>query len=190
MSISVYPAPSSGGLAGLKADQILTPFSRNSVGVNLAAIPSIAAVSAVWPTANKAIFVPFSIDESVTYTKAFWFNGATVSGNVDIGIYDEGGTRKVSMGSTAQATINVLQVVDIADTTLAAGRYYMALAMDNITGTMMRTTIGGLGSDLQHMKAMGIAEQTAAFALPASATLATIASQYLPVFGFSIRTVV
>jgi hypothetical protein len=172
--------------ATVKTEQMITPISWCSLGVQLSALSNGTATSQTWPTANKALYFPFTLDESTTFTKAFWMNGATVSGNVDIGIYNEAGTRQVSMGSTAQATINSIQEVNIADTTLAAGRYYMALSCDNTTATFYTWLL----SSALYSKVLGAAEQTTAFVLPASFTLATPTTANIPVFGFSIRTLV
>lgn len=172
--------------ASVKTEQMIMPISWCSLGVQLAALSNGTATSQTWPTANKALYFPFTLDESTTFTKAFWMNGATVSGNVDIGIYNEAGTKQVSMGSTAQATINSIQEVNIADTTLAAGRYYMALSCDNTTATFYTWLL----ASALYSKVLGCAEQTSAFALPSPATLATPTTSSIPVFGFSIRTLV
>lgn len=160
---------------------VITPWSYRSLGIDLAALGIGAPASAAWPTANQAMYVPFTIDETVTVKKMFWKNGATVSGNVDIGIYNEAGTRKVNMGSTAQATINATQIVDIADTSLAAGRYYMALVADNTTATFASVTA---------TQRLGYLTQTTAFALPATATFATPATAVIPYFGLTLETLV
>lgn len=167
-----------------KSEIMITPWSRCSLGVQLAAIASVAPVTAVWPAANKAIYVPFTLDEPVTVIKGFWYNGGVATGNVDIGIYDEAGARQVSMGSTVKAGANVIQEANIADTLLSAGRYYMGLSKDD-TSSMF-----SIAPDVQVLKTLGVAEQAAAFALPATATLATVTAGYLPFFGFSLRTLV
>lgn len=178
-------ARAGGGGSSVKTPVMITPWSRNALGIELGGAPSLA--SATWPTANLAIYVPFALDESVTVVKGFWHNGGAVSGNVDIGIYNEAGTKQVSIGSTAQSGTDVIQEVNIADTPLTAGRYYMALACDNTTATFRRV---GAGATAEITKTFGIAQQASAFALPASATLAVPAQTYLPLFGFSLRALV
>lgn len=173
------------GASSMKAPYTITPASSFAIGTEMAAHAFAAPASATWPTANKALYIPFWLPESVTLTQLFWHNGATVSGNVDAAVYAEDGTRKISTGSTAQATINVIQSVNVADTALTAGRYYLALAMDNTTGTIFCWS-----SSAQLSKSFGLAEQTSAFALPATATLATITTTRLPLVGFTIRTIV
>jgi hypothetical protein len=53
-------------------------------------------------------------------------NGATASGNMDVGIYDYAGTRLVSSGSTAQSGTSAFQDFDITDTLLGPGIFYLA----------------------------------------------------------------
>ena len=174
-----YQAP------GRSAPVVVGIFTLHSVGVELAlSAQQGAGASAVWPAADRAIFVPFYLSERMTATKMFVANGAAVSGSLDLGIYDAAGTRLVSSGSTAQAGITTTQVVDITDTTLSPGTYYMAMAMDNITGTTLRSA-----PSLIFHKSMGIAQQASAFPLPATATLAASASTYIPFMGVSFRTV-
>lgn len=143
-----------------------------------------AGASAVWPAANRAIYVPFYLVERMTATKMFVSNGAAVSGNIDLGIYNAAGTRLVSSGSTAQSGTATAQVVDITDTVLEPGTYYMALAIDNTTATTLRN-----GGAAILLKGMAFAQQASAFPLPATATLAAVASAYTPFFGVSFRTV-
>jgi hypothetical protein len=162
------------------------PWSVYSVGIDLAAVSQTLRVgaSAVYPTANLAIYVPFSLGVPITAVQMFIYNGATVSGNVDVGLYAADGTRLVSMGSTAQAGTSVLQAFDITDTPLGPGNYYLACAVDNTTATLFR-----LAPTARQIAGLGCFTQVTAFPLPAVATFATYASAYLPVFGLSTRTV-
>jgi hypothetical protein len=169
------------GAQGLKGDAGVTNMVFGShtiegLGSVLAAIGTGVPVSSAWPTASLAMFVPIALSEAVTVVKMAWLNGATVSGNVDVGIYDASGNRLVSIGSTAQAGVTNSQVVDIADTLLNAGRYYLALAVDNITGTMRMTVPDTLGT----VKAMGMLQMAAAFPLPLTATFAAAANTRVP----------
>lgn len=103
-----------------------------------------------------------------------------------MGIYDEAGARKVSTTSTAQGTISVLQVVNITDTALGPGLYYLAIAMDNITGTLSR----GLAGSVARCALTGMAEMATAFPLPDPITFATVVSDYVPLVGLTTRTAV
>lgn len=137
--------------------------------------------SVTWPTASTALFYPFVITEARTYLLALWANGPTVSGNVDVGVYDLSGSRKESLGSTAQAGISVTQIVTLGTSiVLAPGRYFMAMVMDNAVGTVMRGNIQA-PSD----RAAGAQQMAAAFPLPATATFVAMTAAIAPAFGFS-----
>ena len=152
--------------------------SEVSLGVEIAA-RLLSDASATWPLTNKAFYVPFVVTESITVKRLWVHNGTVVSGNIDVGIYEEDGTKLVSSGSTAQAGISQRQVFDIADTVLAPGRYYFGAAMDNTTGTVWRfSTLTG--------SMMGVWEEDSAFPLPASATFAATTGGlyvYIPIVG-------
>ena len=159
----------------------IVSYGLDSVGI---ISNDLADASAIWPTANLAIFVPFRIAEPRIAVQLFAKNGATVSGNIDIGIYDRTGVRLVSAGSTVQSGVNDSQEFNITDTLLGAGVFLLAVALDNITGTTFRIAPANAGV----LKQFGCAQQATAFALPATATLATITSAYLPYMGIQFRT--
>ncbi len=137
--------------------------------------------AAIWPTANTAYYVAFYIDTTVTaYQMAIQV--AVQSGNLDVGIYDSLGTRLVSKGSTAVAAAGI-QVVDIADTTLTPGTYFMAMCCDNITASFRRWST----PDIQTLRCCGVQEQAVgAVTLPNPATFANPLVAYVP--GLAIAT--
>jgi hypothetical protein len=143
------------------------------------------STSGAYPASNRALYIPFRLTRPFTVKTLFAVNGATASGNIDVGVYDSAGTRLVSSGSTAQAGTNAIQEFDVADTLLGVGQFYLALAMDNTTGTLFRVALSHL-----FLIPQGVAQQAAAFPLPATATFAQYASTYLPMFGACARTVV
>lgn len=176
---------------GGRAPVFIDTLSPECLGVKIGAMIDAqkASASAAHPTANLAFYYPFVLTESVTVRKLFIHNGATASGNVDVGIYDGSGTRKVSSGSTAQTGTSVIQEFDVADTALTPGRYYLAYALDNNTGTFVRwnPTTGGSGA-VPQAKFFAIQQEASAFALPATATFADPASIYIAYLGLSLRT--
>ncbi len=141
------------------------------------------ATSGAWPAANRALYIPFIVTMPIIVTQLWCYNGATASGNVDMGLYDRAGTRLVSIGSTAQSGTNVLQAFDITDTTLWPGRFYIGVAMDNTTGTMFR-----IAGTARLWQAQGVAQQATAFVLPASMSPSAPASNYCPIVGWTRRT--
>lgn len=142
-----------------------------------ASAPSYA--SAVWPSANRAIYYPFRITDTVLVTQLFCGNGTVAANNIDIGIFNADGRKIVSSGSTAQAGTSTLQLFNVTDTTLGKGMYYIGMAMDGVTGTTWRDA----GFTVKQLQSLGVFQQATAFALPASATFATVASVYLPLMG-------
>jgi hypothetical protein len=92
--------------------------------------------ASAWVTANSSRYIPIYVQQPVTV-----FQMATVvaaqSGNCDVGIYDEFGTRLVSSGTTAVGAVGY-QIFNIADTALQPGTYYMAMGCDNVTASFNR----------------------------------------------------
>lgn len=166
---------------------IITPFSVESIAVYGQATIGTAATSVgAWPTANAAIFIPFRVGQPITIVKITWQNGATASGNVDVGIYDSEGNRLVSSGSTAQTGTAALQTVDISDVTLNNGLYYMAMVMDNTTGTVRRT----ISIPAVWAQALGVYSQAAAFALPSTAAFAGTTLAFVPMMMLTSKVLV
>ena len=167
----------------------MMPWSVDAIGIRMGPMAGgVVDVSTVWSAANRALFIPFALGTQATITRVFWFNGATVSGNVDCGVYDAAGTRLISSGSTAQAGTTAIQSVDVTDTVIGPGNFYLALAMNNTTGTIRIRTLGNVVLS----KAVGMAAMATAFALPATVTLITTPVDSIPSCGvvFSPRTVI
>ncbi len=145
-----------------------------------------AGTSGAWPAANLALFMPFVVTRPVVIENLAVVNGSTASGNIDMGLYAADGTRLVSVGSTAQAGTSAAQVFDITDTLLGVGRYYLALALDNATGTVQRA----VASNAVIGRFAGMLEQTSAFPLPATASFAAYTRTALPNMAALARTTV
>ena len=163
----------------------ISTFSPESVGVQLAAAAVGAPASAVWPTANRAIYVPFVIVEQVTVVKLWMYNGlAAANGNIDIGIYNATSlSLLVSSGAVATAGAGVVQDFDVTDTALPPGRYYLAASLSSGTDATLRW------APVVIFEALPIATEAAAHPLPATATpVAPAASAYVPLMGLSLRT--
>ncbi len=164
----------------------ISPASPESIGAELVAQGS-APQSAVWSTANTALFVPFCVYQPFIAKTMGVYNGTVVAGNVDVGIYDDQGNRIVSKGSTVQAGTSALQTFDITDTTLQPGSYFMALNLDNATATVFRwtSTLAGTAAGFGvYSQAVG------AITLPATATFSVGLGGFIPVVCVSGRTVI
>jgi hypothetical protein len=142
---------------------------------------NVPAGNNTWPAANRALYLPFVVVETITAVKLFVYNSITATGNVDAGLYTEDGTRLVSIGGVAMSGTVTLQEFDITDTVLAPGRYYMGLAFSSASANLKAST--GSGS-----KMLGIMEEAAAYPLPATATFAAASSDYTPFCGLTTRS--
>jgi hypothetical protein len=163
---------------------VLSPAAPQSLGYALNAM-GLGAASVTWPTANKALTVPFSVFSPITIVKMFVINGAAVSGNIDVGIYSKASQKLVSSGSTAQAGTSAIQEFNITDTLLMPGMYFFAVALDNTTGTLeMWNPNAAIG------KSLGVFEQSSAFPLPSTLTLVTNTAARIPCVFATQRTVV
>jgi len=150
-----------------------------------AAVQLLTWSSTTWPVASAAILLPFSIQSALTVQRCAWSNGAAVSGNVDCGIYNEDGTRVVSLGSTAQAGVNSVQTATLS-ASLVAGSYFMALALDNTTGTILATAPASASIG----RCVGIQWATTFFPLGATATFANPTNAYIPQFCLGLQTTI
>lgn len=144
------------------------------------------AASFVWPAANRALYIPFIVEATVTAYQISVENGATVSGNLDVGLYSRFGARLASSGSTTQAGTSTIQPIDITDTVLAPGVYYMALCVDNTTATFIRSS-----TSLIALRMCGVQQQAVgAVTLPDPATFANPTSPYLPAISVQLAATV
>lgn len=162
-----WPAPATPmmpGMSTLDDPNSGAWFSRGNIGS-----------SAAWPASNTAVYTPYLLTETVVAQQIAFIVG-TSSGNIDVGIYSETGTRLVSSGSTACGASGV-QAVDITDTTLTPGVYFVAMNCDNTTATFNRTA----GITNAAMRFYGVQnEAVGSVTLPATATMANPTWSYVP----------
>lgn len=165
----------------------ITPFAEYSIGVALKAASGSLAASNTFPTANMVLYFPFEISNPFTVAECFWLNGATITASVDVGVYNEGGTRLISTGSVAQSGANLPQSPATTDIVLSApARYYLGLGFTNNTSTLF-ASLPAAG----FLQAHGVAQEaTGAGVLPSTATFAICTTAFVPLFGISSRTLV
>lgn len=157
-------------------------FSENSLSDAIRfATSGTQSNSTAWPTANMALYIPFTLNQTITVQKFFTANGTATGNNVDIGLYAQDGTRLVSAGSTAQSGTSTIQYYSVTPLTIGPGAYYLALAVNGASSTFVAHTAGSS----RNFKAVGVYEQTSAFALPATATFATTTRTFVPLIGLS-----
>lgn len=165
---------------------VLSVASDEAIG-SLLGTDSNAGGSAVWPSANRAYFVPLAIHSPYLVKLVWWANGTAVAGNMDCGVYSWNGTLLFSAGSTAQAGTSVIQSVALGTPyLLLPGAYYMALGASSASATVWRNGTG----QARYFAMMGMAAQAAAVPLPATFTLATMAGTYCPLFGIARSSVI
>ncbi len=149
---------------------ILTPFHPDSMGMMLAAelfsgtISTMGqAISAAWPANNKAYYYPFRLTDHATAVQLLFMVGGTSSGNIDVGIYDAECRLIISAGTTAMsATIDTVQEINITDTPLAPGEYFLGVACSTTGGTGFRA----VGNDELAFGVCPVYEQATALPLP------------------------
>lgn len=130
--------------------------------------------------------VPFIAGANVVMRTGWWYNGATINGNVDVGIYDQDLRRVCSTGAIAQSGANAFQsaAFPVPGQLLAGRPYYLAVVSSSPTGTIMGIDCAAVAA----ARTLGIGQATSNYPLPAVFTnLTTTASQYLWVFGASDR---
>lgn len=151
----------------------ISSLGLDSVGMQATADGRGFTASTAWPTANLAIYVPFIVATPLTVDQVYLLNQVP-SGNVDVGVYEaESWKRLVSSGSVAAAGTN--QEVDVTNTLLLPGVYFMAQAVDNTTHTS-----GSVTPVASVAGSWGVLQQASAFPLPSTATPARMAQAYVP----------
>lgn len=161
----------------------ITPASV-CAGSGIMSFISAFSGSGTWQANNRAHYIPFMVTQIVTAYQMSVIV-ATQSGNLDVGIYTEQGVRLVSAGSTAVAAAGV-QTVNINDTVLLPGVYFMAMNCDNTTAAFNRVT----APDNVTQRACGIQVQdVGAIALPDPATFGDPASgAQIPFISIGLRS--
>lgn len=137
-----------------------------------------------WPSANLAIAQPFYVDVPKLAQRLWVWNG-TVSGNIDIGIYDENFNLVVSSGAIAHASASTFQNIDITDTLIPRGTFYIAMSLNNTTGQTNRS-VAGIAA---FQSSFGICQMASAHPLPATFVPATLGQSYVPIVGVAYKTV-
>lgn len=130
-------------------------------------------VDAGWNSANSALLWVLQLTEPALITQLFWYNGATIAGNIDCGIYalDKGAltaTRIVSTGATAQAGASAPQAVDITDTVIGPGEYLIAVAVSDAAATFRASAYSSNNNETQQV---GVFRASSVMPLPATLIL-------------------
>lgn len=162
----------------------ISTFSDNeSIGGALVGAALSASNAAAWNAANDIFYIPIRLAEPFTVRAVGLHNGTAVSGNIDVGIYSENGTKMWSSGSTAQSGTSAVQLFTPTAFTLPAGRYFMAVTADNTTAQFRGPSLGEAG------RCTGVL-MGSAFPLPSTmsgAVAASAAKNRVPIMFISRR---
>lgn len=120
-------------------------FSRPYIRFLKPVMWSVASSSLTATTAGRCFCVLFEVPHTLKVDAITFINGATVAGNVRVGIYGPCASETmldavlaVESASTAQSGTNAPQTITFTETTLKKGRYYACLQFDDTTATAMR----------------------------------------------------
>lgn len=169
---------------------VISPWSGCSLGGSAGGTLGTIA-SGAYPAANRGLFIPFRITTPYLVKRAWTYNGTTMAGTntVDIGVYTAGvtPTRLFSSGPITITGTSVIQSYDLTGVAellrwLQPGLYYLAISLSSASDHLFRVALAAL-----FMAGFGCAQQASIGTLPATATLAAVASAYVPMFGISNR---
>ncbi len=165
-------------------DVLISSQSWCACGEDVVGMGGAANASTAWPTANLAIYVPFEIAHEFLIQVLYWVNGGTVgTDSVDVAVYTEAGVRVINGGGTLSAGASIVQQVDVADTLIQPGRYWMGMACSGTTATFLASAPAAA-----ILRAAGVTQQATAYTLPDPMVPAAMASAYFPMFGLATRT--
>lgn len=141
-----------------------------------------APTSNAWSSANRAIYIPIHIAVT-TVARRLWLAVGTTGGtnSVDMGIYDSAGNRLVSDGGHTVGTASQVQFLNITDTTLQPGAYYIGIAYNGTTAHIMTHN----APNTDEARLVGILQQATAYTLPNPATFATLGTTLIPICGIA-----
>lgn len=172
----------------IRQGRVITCNDPDLFGCATLIADTASTASSGWHVANKPIGIPFVLNDAVVVTHLGWRSGSSVGSNHDIGIYDENWKRICSAGSTAGAgAAQAWQFVDITDTPISPGRYWLVKVLDSTAVNRIRNT-GPTSINL--MGVMGVTESaTDSFPLPDPLVGMTspIAITRLPLVGFAVK---
>lgn len=167
---------------------VIHTYSQEALDLTAVSVTT-AAVTSATVVQNQAYYYPFRLDIGATAMKLYYITGGTQNGNVDMGIYDSQFNSVVTMGSTAQGAANTLNELDITNTDLPPGNYWLAFASNSATATVFQNA----DADELSMPGSPYYVQASAFALPtptATPVKSTAASPAVLLLGVSFDTLI
>lgn len=142
--------------------------------------------ASVWDSANDPVAYPFVLREAMIVQKLGWVNGSSAGGGVDVGIYSQAWARLVSTGAQTGSGNTAWQWIDVTDTPLAAGRYYLVCSRDNVTANRAHRWGNAMGAPLLSLH--GVQDSaTDAYPLPDPLTNMAAAATFTKVYVLGIQ---
>lgn len=142
--------------------------------------PNIGHVLTAFPTINAARLYAFTVNRFQTVSKIY-FRVGTASGNMDVGVYDDNGTRLTSSGSTAVPTAAQTVSLTVPAINLSPGiKYWVAIACDNVTAAFGQPASAS-AAPLAPGSVVSVA-YTSSFPLPASVSSPSTQTPVLSVY--------
>jgi hypothetical protein len=168
------------------AEPITPLVSTFSHGPFAAYTSATAAPSSVaYESAARAIYTPITLSSGCVIRRVWWANGATTTGGatIEVGVYADSGYgpgAKLVSGSATQGTANEVQFVDVTDTAIGAGLYWLALVSDITTNTtLFRVSIASSWDAANRM------QEASASPLPSTATPVESSAANAWLYGFA-----
>lgn len=154
----------------------------NGSPICFAVLAGTSLSSAAWPAANRALYVPIYLPNYFTVARFIILNGANTTGDVDVGLYNNAGSRLISTGSTARSGTNAAQYIGVTDQSFPPGCYYLALVCGSATGQFMRaaTSANGIAQYNGYLQ-----EDLGSVSLPSTMTPAVYGSSAMFHWGFT-----
>lgn len=178
-------------IRGLVPVGTFSTHGDGSPAAEVACAINATLAAGAWPSANLALFIPVVFPPCPLSTglwplRSISWQPGTASGNIDAGLYDSAGNRLYSSGSTAQSSASPLQTVS-PTLNVTGGLYYVAMAADNVTGTLTASTTVSATT----LRLCGAFSQASAFPLPSTITVGGAAptTAYLPWVVFGMQSV-
>ena len=185
------------GLSLTPGGQAWTPWGL-STGYNFSEEMFLASNttpgSVAWPVANQAMYFPFYVQAPGYYQNLWWVNGATATGNVEMGVYDEVGNLLSQTGTVAATGTSAPQLVAMPAPSqgqpgvlITPGRYFIALWASSASQTFIAWTTAAASTNVNRL--LGIGQQVSlTLGLPTLATFASSANSYIPLIGLNYTT--
>jgi hypothetical protein len=156
----------------------IAPASAWSIGNSGMALGQNTTPVSTALVANRVYLCPFRVPRIMTAYQMVVAGGTTAAGNFKCGWYDWFGNLILDSGSIVKLA-GAETVVNITDTVVLPGRYWLALVPDGANNYLC-TAVANVGQ----MAAMGVRQATpGSFTLPDPLTFQTPAGLVLPVLS-------